>query len=492
MSEEASIQLTNIAICTIYLLQVPHLITNTSGPEHISLPIFRPVSCFLQQLAHSLWCPHWGTPWGESVRAGESAAGRSTGNCRPGAAHRASGTTNSSKVRLNTTNTTRKQQKKRKRQDDDENEPPDRIPKLDPSEFSCPFACPFYLHDPYEWCNCLRSYTLNRIVDVRLHLTRVHLLAPQCPLCGQEFQDDQSGSAEDRCNEHIEQQTCTPLPSPPPARHGLTRDQFEAVRAIAGHRSGRRGADSAKEKWFEMWDIIFPGTPRPLSPYIRDHADIQRINDMNRAIFAGEQWRELTPTAGESSPATRRMYMAIADRFLAIYRRMYPEPNQQAPGAPASTVAATPVTSSMGDSMQQGNGWEFVSAPSQPAPATENPLPSVPPATATAAPGHGQWMLQHTHGHLSSTGPPHNNNDTMARMNQPLSLLEPSGPGFSMNAPIPDFSMDTNIPDFTLQDFEDPLQTPGRSGSPSQVFSTDYELNTSGFWGRLGDSDDEA
>ena len=482
VSEEASIRLTNIAICTIYLL--PHLIADSSATEHIPLPIFRPVFCFLQQLAHTLWCPCWGTPWGESVRAGDSAAGRSTGDCRSGAAYRASGTTNSSQVRLNTTNTTRNQHRKRKRKDDDENEPPDRIQKPNPSQIPCPFACPFYLHDRHEWCNCLRNYTLNRIVDVRLHLLRVHLLAPQCPLCGEEFEDDaaQSDSAEDRCNAHIELQICQPLPSPPPARHGLTRDQFEAVRLIAGRRNGRRVADPHAEKWFEMWDIIFPNSPRPISPYINDHPDVQRIMDMNHNILAGEQWRGLTlPTRGSSPSlqnASRSTIMTITERLTALYRGMYREPNGQAPAAVASTVAETPVTSSMGDSLQQRHSWELMSAPGLPAQATEDPLPPVHPATANT--GHDQWTLPQTHEYLSSDARSHNNNI----LAQSLSPFE-SDPGFSM---------DTHIADsiFSFQDVADLPDPPARPGSPSQFFNNDYGSSTSEFWGHPGDTADEA
>lgn len=478
VSEEASIPLTNIVICVIYLL--PHLIAYSRATAHISLPIFRPVVCFLQQLAHTLWCPYWGAPWGESVRAGESAAGRSTGHCSSGAAQGTCGTTNSTKGRLNTTNTPKNQHRKRKRKDDDEKGPPEQVQKLDTGST---FACPFYLHDRHEWHNCLRNYTLTRIVDVRLHLLRVHLLAPQCPVCGEEFRENsaESDSAEDRCNLHIQLQACEPSPSPLPTRHGLTRDDVEAVRRVAARRNGRGAADPAAEKWFDIWDIVFPNIPRPYSPYITDNADIQRIRDMNDDIFAGEQWRGLTEPVRGSNPSlqnvSRGTLMAIAERFVAMYRRMYHVPGQPASGAEANTVADTPVASSMDNSLQQRHDWEVVSAPSQPAQATVTPLPPVHPPEASSTGIGQQWMLQQTHGHPSSYARPHTNTTTQASQ----SLYS-------------DFLMDAQIQssDFSFQDINDLLDPPNRPGSPSQAFNNEYGSSTLGFWGHPGDAADEA
>lgn len=455
MSEEVSIPLTNIIICIIYLL--PRFLAYSRGTAQISLPIFRPVFCFLQRLSYTLWCLYWGAPCGEPVRAGEPGAGPSAGGCSSGAVHRVCGTTNSAGGRLNTTNAERHQRRKRKRREDDEKGRPEQIPKLDAGQPSSPFACPFYLYDRHEWHNCLRNYTLNRIVDVRLHLTRAHSLAPQCPICGKEFEEDsaESGSAEDRFSEHVQLRTCQPLPFPPPPRHGLTRDQFEAVRTSGRRRNGRRAADPAAEKWFEMWDIIFPTTPRPLSPYINDNPDVQRISDMNDNIFTGEQWRELTlPTRGSSPSlqnASRNTIMTITGRLLAIYRRMSQQPDQAVPQAVSNTTAAdTPVISSTDDSLQQPQDWEVLSAPSQAAQATEDPLPSVNPAAAAA--GQNHWTFQQIPGYPSSGGQSYDNTF-----------------GTDMGY------TDGHMPDYTFDfpDVDDHLEPSARPGSPSQFFNDD-------------------
>lgn len=467
MSEEVSIPLTNIIICIIYLL--PRFLAYWRGIEHISLPILTPLFCFLQRLGYTLRCLYWGAPCGEPVRAGEPAAGPSAGGCRSGAVHRGCGTTNPTEARLNTTDTPRHQRRKRKRREDDEKGRPEQVPKLDAGQPSSPFACPFYLFDRHEWHNCLRNYTLNRIVDVRLHLTRAHSLAQQCPICGVEFKEDpaESDSAEDRFSAHVQLRTCQPLPSPLPPRHGLTRDQFEAVRAIAGRRNGRRATDPAAEKWFEIWDIIFPTTSRPSSPYISDHPDIQRISDMNEDILAGEQWRELTlPTRG-SSPSlqniSRSTLMTITGRLLAIYRRMSQHPHQAVSEAVSNTTAAdTPVINSTDDSLQQPPDWEVVSAPSQHAQATGDPLPPVYPAAA--ATGQNQYLHQQTPGYPSTGGQPHN---TVTQMGRSLSPLFASDMDFLTDLQHnPDFNFD-------FQDDDDSLEPPARSDSPSQFLNDD-------------------
>lgn len=480
MLEEVSIPLTNIIIFVLYL--IVHLIAYSRFTAHVSLPILRPFSRFLQQLVRTLWCPYWGGPWGESVFAGGPGAGRSTGDCRPPpAAHRACGPPNSAKTRLNTTDPDRHQRRKRKRKDDDEKGPPEQVPKVDDSgQPSRPFACPFYLYNRHRWHNCLRNYTLNRIVDVRLHLSRAHALGPRCPICFEDFRDDPAEplSADDRFNAHVQLRTCQSLPSPPPSRDGLTRDQFEAVRTVGGRRSGRRATDPAAEKWFEIWEIIFPNVPRPFSPYIHDHPDVQRIRDMNNEILSGEQWRNLTvPTRGSSPSlqnASRNTIQTILERLLPFYR-LYQDPGR-------AIADGTPVTSSMDDPQQQPNDWELMSAPSQQAQATEDPLPSDHPAPAATS--HDHVAFPQTRGYPSSEGQSHN--ITMTPMNQLPSTF----------ANEMDLFTDADLSDlfYGFPDVNGSLQPTDRTGTSSQHLTTnDYGPNLSGPWGHQGgDTTDQA
>lgn len=329
------------------------------------------------------------------------------------------------------------------------------------------FSCPFYLYDRSQHFDCLNR-RLKRVSDVRQHLVRAHSLAPQCPICGEEFKEDSagSGSAEDRLSEHIQGQNCYPLPAPPPPRHGITQDQLEVVRIIAARRNGRRATDPAAEKWFEIWDILFPGTPRPLSPYINDHPDIQRISDMNHEIFASEKWRELTlPTRGSSPSlenASRNTIMTITERLLALYRRMSQHPDQGAPEAISSmTDADTLAASSTGDFMQHPLGWGVVSALVQPSKVTEDVFSSI--HTGNAATGQSQWIFDHVPGFPAPGGNSHNS--TAAQTGQPLSPFT-SNMEFFTNAEELDSIFD-------FQDVHDSLEPPARPGSPSQFLDKD-------------------
>lgn len=82
-------------------------------------------------------------------------------------------------------------------------------------------ACPFLKKDPVRWRPCCRL-ALRRIRDVKQHLRRAHSVAPQ----------------------------------------GITGQQREQL--------GRRASPALPEpeQWFAVFDVVFPGEPRPPSPYV--------------------------------------------------------------------------------------------------------------------------------------------------------------------------------------------------------------------------------
>lgn len=482
MIENASILFANIIICILYLL--PHFIAYSVFSAYLSLPVIRPLCRFLEQLAHTLWCPYWAARWGISIHAGETAAGQPTGNCRSGVVRRTSGASNSAKNCINPMGTASDPHRKGPRKhgrDDDDKAPPSKTVKLDTGQPASQFACPFYLHSRHEWHNCLRNYTLHRIVDVRLHLLRVHLLAPQCPSCGREFKGD---SAEDHCNTHIQLRNCQRLPLPLPARHGVTGDQLEAMRAIATRRTGRRGQDTAAAKWFEMWDIIFPDTTRPASPYITEHPDVQRINDMNQFILTNERWPEDIISTSASSPILldmpRNALVATMEGLLASYRRIYRGLNRSStPEVLADTVPVTPVTSLPSTALQPSPDLELLSANTQPVQASEGPL--LPPGhQATTAADPSQWTLQPPNATFSLSGSSHNNNPVAQRTHSTSPL-----------ASDPYSFTDTQIQesDVNFQDIDDFIET---HGSITQ-FINNYGSNSSDFWSNFdADAADEA
>ena len=147
---------------------------------------------------------------------------------------------------------------KRRREDDPDRGGPKRPrtgPNLPPTNHNIhpPFACPFYLHDPHTYpCQGFR-----RIVDVRQHIIRDgHAQVRHCPICGMTFESDDARSA------HIRQRVCQPTLFYHP---GATLDQCNRIRDAAQRGNITGGVE---ERWFIMWDILFPNARRPSSPYL--------------------------------------------------------------------------------------------------------------------------------------------------------------------------------------------------------------------------------
>ncbi|KAK7947150.1 uncharacterized protein PG986_011471 [Apiospora aurea] len=103
---------------------------------------------------------------------------------------------------------------------------------------------------------CHQQY--KRIGDVRQHLWRRHRQILHCPVCGLAFDSEEDSET------HINQRTCVPAAFYHP---GMTRDQWGDIcaRAQAPPHTVNGGDE---ERWFQIWDILFPGQPRPPSPYI--------------------------------------------------------------------------------------------------------------------------------------------------------------------------------------------------------------------------------
>lgn len=134
-------------------------------------------------------------------------------------------------------------------------------------ELEAPFACPFYKRDAVKHHRC-GSLTLSRIRDVKQHLVRRHLQPPFCATCGATFE------IQDLCAAHSKERLCvySDIIQEP---EGITTAQ----RHLIAQRSHRR--QSKVEQWFTVWDIIFPSSPRPQSPFISDAID-EVIDDLHR------------------------------------------------------------------------------------------------------------------------------------------------------------------------------------------------------------------
>lgn len=116
-------------------------------------------------------------------------------------------------------------------------------------------ACHFQKRHPERYPGCgIKERGFRDITQIKQHLRRAHRQRPYCPLCKAEFK------TEDEKNEHIVQMITTPCQMiDAPLPDGLS----EAV--INGFRNRVDKKDDLNDQWFSLWDIFFPGVPRPLS-----------------------------------------------------------------------------------------------------------------------------------------------------------------------------------------------------------------------------------
>lgn len=115
-------------------------------------------------------------------------------------------------------------------------------------------ACPFYKFDPVRYFRCYRRYGLRRFSDVKQHIQRCHSLGPlYCTNCWVSWPE----SEDDQFTAHISQSACLRV--------------YEIDRLLP-HEATRMNAYDATgtepEKWYGLWELLFPNSPRPSSPYV--------------------------------------------------------------------------------------------------------------------------------------------------------------------------------------------------------------------------------
>ncbi|KAI8956478.1 hypothetical protein F5Y11DRAFT_342899 [Daldinia sp. FL1419] len=115
-------------------------------------------------------------------------------------------------------------------------------------------ACLWYKKDPVKYSGCAK-YKLLRIKDVKQHTYRRHMKPSiYCDVCLQVF------SKEEERKRHTRENSCTRKTKL--ELDGLSEEQRKKL-----NQSANRGKNDV-ERWFYMWDAIFPGERRPLSPYL--------------------------------------------------------------------------------------------------------------------------------------------------------------------------------------------------------------------------------
>jgi hypothetical protein len=117
-----------------------------------------------------------------------------------------------------------------------------------------PFACPYLKLDPVNFMCCC-PLKLTRIRDVKLHLARRHTAKWYCQRCKLTSFDN-----EEALEIHLREGTCQ------------YRDEsmLDGVSLDKQRRLSQRSnpAFSKEDQWYTIWDILFPGQPRPSSVYV--------------------------------------------------------------------------------------------------------------------------------------------------------------------------------------------------------------------------------
>ncbi len=118
-------------------------------------------------------------------------------------------------------------------------------------------ACHFWKFDPVQHRSCF-SLRLSTVPRVKQHLMRNHVPEFYCQRCLVIFQDDESHTAHIMC----------------PGEYGCAPDPLARLNGISSRqhqqlsRKPKTSALSESDKWYTIWDIVFPDQPRPPSPYM--------------------------------------------------------------------------------------------------------------------------------------------------------------------------------------------------------------------------------
>ncbi|KAI1802937.1 hypothetical protein F4811DRAFT_526977 [Daldinia bambusicola] len=151
-------------------------------------------------------------------------------------------------------------------------------------------TCPWYKKDPLKYSGCAK-YKLLRIKDVKQHICRRHT---------------------NPSTYYMRDRSCTP--STESELDGLSEKQRRKL-----NQNANRGRNDV-ERWYCMWDTIFPGEPRPLSPYLSSGR--QELLPLLRSFWNEKHQHIIRKVLQESrrrlEPETIQGIMdAVFDRFEA-------------------------------------------------------------------------------------------------------------------------------------------------------------------------------
>lgn len=114
-------------------------------------------------------------------------------------------------------------------------------------------ACPYLKKDYRRHWDC-RGFGFTKVSYMKAHLYRKHAIPIYCPICQQSFENVQLRDS------HSRERNCEPIENVE-APDGITSEQRDWL-----HQRGPRNF-SEEEQWYRIFEFLFPGHPRPPSPY---------------------------------------------------------------------------------------------------------------------------------------------------------------------------------------------------------------------------------
>ncbi len=196
-------------------------------------------------------------------------------------------------------------------------------------------ACPFWKLDSQTHDRCFKCI-LSNTSRVKQHLHRNHSPKFYCQRCYAIFPNQET------LDQHVQVQVVT-CP-----RHESSFAQITYQQRLQLSIKSKTNL-SETDQWFAIWDILFPGQPRPSSLYIDANlsADLCRFREFAEAdgpdIMTAEMQRNLPMTNMPAEQTTAILRQVISrsitllfDRWLAPRRPPLPHPGDAAP--PLSTA----------------------------------------------------------------------------------------------------------------------------------------------------------
>ncbi len=251
--------------------------------------------------------------------------------------------------------------------DDEEDRDPDddgdraRSSKRARAEDSSPgqqasFACPFFKMNSIRHQACL-FYKMSKISYVKQHLQRTHR-GPRwrCSVCQEAFPDQAA------YNRHLTAQECQG-PKSKVRQDEMSEGQWEEI----GRLTSRRAGATTESMWYAMFDVLFPGAPRPETPYVESG-----ISEMTRHFrdFVKEKGpaiiRSHLDTAGtwqglEDSGIKPDMLLqfVMSSGIDLVFENWVKSGDAGSPGPAVADRGSTPRNVFRGEPTAEGSAYQF-------------------------------------------------------------------------------------------------------------------------------------